>query len=354
MGALIPVRDDLGLFEGYHSPQVAVDVRLNTNESPLPPPQAWLDAMHDALATIPFHRYPDRAYAELRAAIAEIEGVRPEQVFAANGSNEVLQTLLLAYGGPGRTAAVFEPTYALHSHIARITGTAVASGERNEDFTLDPAEVKRVAAEAQPAVTFLCSPNNPTGRIEPPELVRDALDAVPGLLVVDEAYGQFSRWSALELAGDDVPLVVVRTFSKTWSMAASRLGYCVAPPRVVAALDQVVLPYHLDALKQAAGTVALRFKAEMEARVALINEERGRISQALADLPVETWPSDANFILFRPTGRPGDDVWQALVERSVLVRNCASWPRLDGCLRVTVGTPDENERFLAALTEVLG
>jgi histidinol-phosphate aminotransferase len=152
---------------------------------------------------------------------------------------------------------------------------------------------------------------------------------------------------------DDVPLVVVRTFSKTWSMAAARLGYCVAPAPLVAALDQVVLPYHLDAFKQAAGRLALQYKAEMEARVALINEERGRIATALLDLPVETWPSDANFILFRPTGQDGNAVWQALVDRSVLIRNCASWPGLTGCLRVTVGTPEENDRFLAALAEVL-
>lgn len=353
MGALIPVRDDLGLFEGYHSPQVAVDVRLNTNESPFPPPPAWLDALRQAIADIDFHRYPDRSYTALRTGIADLHGVRPDQVFVANGSNEVLQTLLLTYGGPGRAAAVFEPTYALHSHIAKVTGTPLAVGERNDDFTLDLDDVKRVLTEAQPVVTFLCSPNNPTGRVEPPEVVTAVLDVAPGMVVVDEAYGQFSRWSALELVDDDTPLIVVRTFSKTWSMAASRLGYCIAPASVVAALDQVVLPYHLDAIKQLAGTLALRFKADMEARVATINEERGRIAAAFVDLPVETWPSDANFVLFRPQDHEGNDVWQALLDRSVLVRNCAGWPRLTGCLRVTVGTPEENDRFIAALTEAL-
>jgi histidinol-phosphate aminotransferase len=353
MGALIPVRDDLGLFEGYHSPQVAVDVRLNTNESPYPPPPGWREALHAALDDVQFHRYPDRAFTALRTGLAAQHGVRPDQVFVANGSNEVLQTLLLTYGGPARTAAVFEPTYALHSHIATVTGTTVATGERNHDFTLDLDIVKRLLTEAQPALTFLCSPNNPTGRVEPPEVVRHVLDLAPGMVVVDEAYGQFSRWSALELVADDVPLVVVRTFSKTWSMAASRLGYCVAPASVVAALEQVVLPYHLDALKQVSGTLALRFESEMKARVALINEQRGRIAAAFHDLPVDTWPSDANFLLFRPRDRDGNEVWQALLDRSVLVRNCTSWPRLAGCLRVTVGTPEENDRFIAALTEVL-
>jgi histidinol-phosphate aminotransferase len=248
---------------------------------------------------------------------------------------------------------VFEPTYALHGHIARITGTAVAEGERGEDFTLDVDEVRRVTAEADPAITFLCSPNNPTGMVEPEHLVRTVADEAPGLVVVDEAYGQFAPWSALELADGERPLVVTRTFSKTWSMAAARLGYLVGPSWLVAELDKVVLPYHLDAFKQAAGTAALAFHDEMQARVAALVEERGRVSAALADLPVDVWPSGANFVLFRPQDQDGAEVWQALVDRSVLVRNCASWPRLEGCLRVTIGTRDEDDAFLAALTEVL-
>jgi histidinol-phosphate aminotransferase len=171
--------------------------------------------------------------------------------------------------------------------------------------------------------------------------------------VVDEAYGQFAPWSALELVDGERPLVVTRTFSKTWSMAAARLGYLVGPAWLVAQLDKVVLPYHLDALKQVAGTVALGFEDEMRARVAGIVEERGRLVAALADLAVDVWPSAANFVLFRPRERSGDQVWKDLVERSVLVRNCASWPRLDGCLRVTIGTPAEDDAFLAALREVL-
>ena len=349
---LIPVRDDLQLFAGYHSPQVAVDVRLNTNESPYPPPPDWLAALGEELAAIPFHRYPDREASDLRAALAEFHGVRPDQVFAANGSNEALLLLCLAYGGHGRTAGVFEPTYALHSHIARITGTTVAVGNRREDFTLDPAEVDRVLALG-PELTFLCSPNNPTGRVERREDVEQVLSRVPGLLVVDEAYGQFASWSALDLVSDDAPVVVVRTYSKTWSMAAARLGYLVGPAPLVAALEKVALPYHLDSVKQVAGRLALRFRAEMEARVAALTEERGRLAAAFADLPLETWPSEANFILFRPTGVPGHEVWKRLLERSVLVRDCSSWPNLDGCLRVTVGTPQENTAFLAALKEAL-
>ncbi len=346
-------RDDVALMEGYHSPQVDVAVRLNTNESPVPPPPAFAAALDAELADLAWHRYPDRAAADLRRAIGELHGVGPERVFAANGSNEVLQTLCLTYGGPGRTAAVFEPTYALHAHIARVCGTDVAVGERDEGFALDLDEVARVLGDNEPAVTFLCSPNNPTGLVEPEAAVRAVVELAPGLVVVDEAYGQFAPWSALALADDDAPLVVTRTYSKTWSMAAARLGYLIGPPWLVEDLDKVVLPYHLDSVKQAAGRVALRFRDEMEARVAGLVEERGRLSAALADLEVDVWPSGANFVLFRPRSVDGADVWQALLDRSVLVRNCASWPRLEGCLRVTIGTTEENDRFLAALQEVL-
>jgi len=354
MAAFPPLRDDLGVMAGYHSAQLEVDVRLNTNESPLPPPPGFVAALAEAVRAVPFHRYPDRSCQGLRADLARLHGLRPDQVFVANGSNEVLQCLLLAYGGPGRTAAVFEPTYAMHATIARMTGTDVAVGERADDFTLPVGEAARVLAEAEPAVTFLCSPNNPTGRVEPKDVVEEVLGLAPGLVVVDEAYAQFASWSALGMVDDDVPLVVTRTFSKTWSMAATRLGYLLGPAAVVAALwEKAALPYHVDALKQAAGRLALRYTDEMEQRVALLVSERERLSAALGRLPVTTWPSEANFVLFRPDGRPGAEVWQALVDRSVLVRDCSSWPRLDGCLRVTVGTPEENGAFLTALEEVL-
>jgi histidinol-phosphate aminotransferase len=349
----VPVRDDLRALEGYHSPQVSVRVRLNTNESPMPPPAPWRDALAAEVSRIDWHRYPDRAAGELRAAIGATHGVRGDQVFVANGSNEVLQTLLLTYAGHGRRVATFEPTYQLHGHLARISGATVVEGERGEDFTLDLAEVSRVLDEARPIVTFLCSPNNPTGLVDDPHAVRTVLDQVPGLLVVDEAYAQFAPWSVLELVAEDRPLVVTRTFSKTWSMAAARLGYLVGPAWLVAELEKVVLPYHLDAVKQVAGRLALRYVEEMEERVQLVVSERERITAALDALPVDVWPSGANFVLFRPQPLGGRAVWQALVDRSVLIRDCSGWPRLAGCLRVTVGTPGENDEFLAALTEVL-
>ncbi len=346
------VRDDLRALQGYHSPQVQVRVRLNTNESPAAPPPEWAEALADEVRCIEWHRYPDRQAWALREALAEHHGVRPEQIFAANGSNEVLQTLLLTFAGPGRTVATFEPTYQLHGHIARITGASTVEGDRAADFTLDVAEVERVLRQYQPAVTFLCSPNNPTGGVESEALVRHTLGQRPGLLVVDEAYAQFADWSALSLVDDDTPMVVVRTFSKTWSMAAARLGYLVGPPWLVAELDKVTLPYHLDAVKQAAGVLALRYVDAMNERVAQVVAERERIVASMSALPVEVFSSQANFVLFRPQHVAGRAVWQALVDRSVLVRDCSSWPRLDHCLRVTIGTPGENDAFLTALTEV--
>jgi len=354
MSAVPPLRPDLQLTEGYHSPQVDAEVRLNTNESPFAPPDAWREELLAALAEVSFHRYPDRPATELRRAVADLHEVSPDEVFCANGSNEVLQSLLLAFGGPGRHALVFEPTYALHSHIARIAGTEVVEGVRDDEFLIDPVYAVELLATERPDVTFLCSPNNPTGRAEPPETVAAISHAAPGLVIVDEAYGQFSPWSALALRGPgQLGLVVTRTFSKTWAMAGARLGYLVADPAVVAACESVVLPYHLSAQTQAAGLIALRHVPEMEARVARISEERGRVAAALGDLPVDTWPSDANFILFRPRTRDATEVWQGLLNRSILIRNCASWDGLRGCLRVTIGTADENDRFLQALKETL-
>jgi histidinol-phosphate aminotransferase len=349
----VRVRDDLRALQGYHSPQVDVRIRLNTNESPAAPPTAWRDAYAAELSRVQWHRYPDRSYRELREQIGALHGVAPEQVFAANGSNEVLQTLLLAYAGHGRTVVTFEPTYQLHSHIARLTGATVVEGERAGDFGLDVTEVRRVLAEAAPTVTFLCSPNNPTGMVEPEAVVREVAGLAPGLVVVDEAYGQFASWSALDLVAEERPLVVTRTYSKTWSMAAARLGYLIGPTWLVAELDKVVLPYHLDVAKQIAGRLALRFTDEMEERVHAVVAERERLSEALGHVPVHVWPSGANFVLFRPTTRRGHDVWQGLLDRDVLVRDCSSWPRLDDCLRVTIGTRDEDDVFLAALAEVL-
>lgn len=350
-------RPDLAALEGYHSPQLSVEVRLNTNESPFPPPRAFVDEWLARLGDAPLHRYPDRGAEALRAGIGAHLGQPVERVFAANGSNEVLQTILLTYGGPGRTALVFEPTYALHAHICRITGTGVVTGERTSEFAISPTEARILIEAERPAVVFVCSPNNPTGTVEARSTLAAILAAVvdhgPGLLVVDEAYGEFADHSALELVADDVPLVVSRTYSKVWSLAALRLGFCVAPAAIVAELDKVVLPYHLSTATQTAGVAALGFRDEMDARVATLVAERHRLAEALRRLPgLTVFPSGANFVLVKPAG-DGHALWERLVARGVLVRDFSRWPRLDDCLRITVGTPDENDRCIAALRESL-
>lgn len=354
-------RDDLRELSGYHSPQLDVEVRLNTNESPLPPPPAFVARWLAELGSVPLHRYPDRSARLLREAIAASVGVPPSMVMCANGSNEVLQSLLLTYGGPGRRALVFEPTYALHAHIARITGTEVVVAERDPGtFAVDPVRAREAVGRHRPHVVMLCDPNNPTGTTDGPEVLDAVLEAAaahgPALVVVDEAYGEFARTSAVDRIADDRPLVVARTYSKVWSLAALRLGYAVGPAPVLAEVGAVVLPYHLDAATQLAGVVALEYRPEMKARVAFLVEERDRLSAALEDLDgVTPFPSGANFVLLRVHHDPdeGHAIWQALVDRGVLVRDFSRWPRLAGCLRVTVGTRAENDRFLAALAEVL-
>lgn len=390
-------REEIALMSSYHSPQIDVNVRLNTNESPYPPPESVVHSVVKSVQGISWNRYPDRQATELRRHIAARHSVAEECVFVANGSNEVLQTLLLAYGAAGRTVVTFEPTYMIHGHLARIAGSVLVSGERDDGYTLNSEEAASLIARVSPALTFLCSPNNPTGITEPRETVAKVLEAVRsvgGLLCVDEAYGEFAAYSALEIlnrgdagdvcgsgdlhggdlhgagdAGDvcggdlhavssptvDVtcPMVVTRTYSKAWSMAAARLGYLIGPPWVVDELEKVVLPYHLDSVKQAVGIAALEYEDAMRRRVDKLIAGRAQIMAGLSALDVHVWRSDANFVLFRPLNRDGSKVWQELVDRSVLVRNCSSWPRFDGCLRVTVGTTIENEKFLAALAEIV-
>jgi len=351
------VRDDLAVLDGYHSPQLAVDVRLNTNEAPGAPPAEFVEAFAAEVAAVEWNRYPDRMATALRDDIAALHAVERDQIFVANGSNEILQTICLTFGGAGRSVATFEPTYAMYGQIARTTQCTVVEGERDEEYRLDIGELERIVSAHDPHIVFLCSPNNPTGTPERLETVERALDLCSGVVVVDEAYGQFASFTALDLlrSDPDLPLVVTRTFSKTWSMAGARLGYCVAPAWMIPEFEKVILPYHVDAVKQIAGRVALRFQDQMEARVSHLVDERGRVEEGLRDLGFDVWPSQSNFVLFRtsPTGRSGDDVWQALVDRSILVRNCSGWPRLADCLRVTLGTVEENDLFLAALSEVL-
>ena len=338
MSRIVPSAPTWRLMEGYHSPQVDVAVRLNTNESPVPPParRSWRTPGPAAMADIDWHRYPDRGAGDLRAAIAAHHGVAPEQVFAANGSNEVLQTLLLTYGGPGTHALVTS------SPPTPCTATSPASpappwsrASATPTSRLDPAEVagRRRAAPAGGHVPVLAQQPHRHWSSRTswwPSRARTARRRGRRLLVVDEAYGQFAPWSALELVDDDRPLVVTRTYSKTWSMAAARLGLLVGPAWVVAELDKVVLPYHLDAVKQLAGTLALDYEAEMDGTGSpRWSPSGGGCWPALAELPVDGVASGANFVLFRPD-EPGrrarcGEAWStARCSCELLVRGLAS------------------------------
>jgi len=350
-------RDDLKALSGYHSAQVEVGVRLNTNESPYAPPAEFVDRWLAALRDVEWNRYPDRGATALRTALGEFVGVEPDRLLCGNGSNEVLQTLLLAYGGAGRCALMFEPTYALHAHIARSTGTEVVAGERSEDFTINPDDAIATIERVQPSVVFVCSPNNPTGTVEPPVTIARIAEVcgnVGAVLIVDEAYGEFAPWSAIDLVEEQSPIVVVRTYSKVWSLAGLRLGFAVAPLWMIPELEKVLLPYNLSVPTQIAGTIALDYRADMERRVAELVEERGRLFDTLSQTDgITVYPSGANFLLFR-VDADANFLWRDLLDRDVLVRDFSSWPRVEGCLRVTVGTPAENDAFLTAIETLKG
>lgn len=334
----------------YEAPQLDVLVRLNTNECPYRLPEEFADDLAEVVRSIRFHRYPDREAFALREGLSRHTGHPAEGVWAANGSNEVIEQLLLAYGGPGRKAVVFEPTYVLHGRLAWTAHTDVVPIPVEPPFALTQAHVNR-AVEASPDVVFVCSPNNPTGNAQPVEVTEELAARSDALVIVDEAYVEFGGKSAAGLVADHPNLVVVRTFSKAFALAAARLGYCLATPDVVDDLRRVRLPYHLSALAQAAGTVALYHAEAAMAILDRIRRERDRIVEALSAMEgVHAYPSDANFVLFRPP-RPAGEVWQELLDRGVLVRDLSDV--VPGCLRVSAGTTDEVEAFLAALGEVL-
>lgn len=346
------VRSEIAAMPGYHSPQVDVPVRLNTNESPFAPPEGFISEFAEAVQSIAWNRYPDRSASALRNGLGRHHNVDADNIFIANGSNEVLQTVLLAFAGPGRRVVVFEPGYQMHVQIARILGSEVITLERNSDFGLDVHRVGELLDAIDPHVVLVSSPNNPTGQCDEESLLDVILESTDALVVVDEAYAEFSTWSAIERAVTSDRIVVSRTFSKTWSLAALRLGYLIGSPSVIENLWTAVLPYHLDASKQIAGEIALKFTDEMNTRVAQIVSERDRVQQALISMGVNVSPSSANFILFSPD-RDADDVWASLLESGVLVRNCSSWPLLKGWLRLTIGTEEENNVFLQGLESAL-
>ena len=340
-------RPGLRQEEPYRSPQRPVPVRLNTNECPYPLPEGFVRDLQVALARLSLNRYPDWEAVELRSLLAERTGWPVDGLILANGSNEIIQQVLLAYGGPGRRVVTFEPTYPLYSRLSWVAHTEVVHVPVEAPFVISAADVESALA-ADPHVVFVCSPNNPTGNAQPVEVV-EQLAASGALVVVDEAYLEFGGKSSAVLGLENV--AVLRTFSKAFALAGARLGYGLVSPEVAGDVRRVRLPYHVSSLTQAAGLAALRHADEAMEILDAIRRQRDRIFESLsATAGVEAFPSDANFVLFRGEFQPGR-VWEALLDHGVLIRDLSMV--VPGCLRVTAGTPEETTTFLGALAEVL-
>ena len=359
-----PIREDLVGIASYGAPQLDVPARLNVNENPFPIPADLAAAMGAAVAeaAVGLNRYPDRDAERLRAALADYIGresgveLPVSQVWAANGSNEVMHHLFLAFGGPGRLAITFDPTYSMYPEYARDTFTEYRTFARRDDFAVDVAEAVDEVITRRPSLVLVTSPNNPTGTgmlLADIRAIATAAMAVGAMVVVDEAYAEFRHEgvpSACTLLADYPNLVVVRTMSKAFALAGARLGYALAADRrVVDTLMVVRLPYHLSAVTQAVALTALRHSDILQAQVALLRDERDALAAWLVEQGFTVAPSEANFILFGMF-EDRDAVWRALLDRGVLIRQTGP----AGWLRVSVGTPEENGMFRTALLEAVG
>ncbi|MFD6516661.1 histidinol-phosphate transaminase [Rhodococcus sp. NPDC060176] len=355
----LPIRENLRGKSAYGAPQLTVPVQLNTNENPHPPTQALIDDVAESVreAAKELHRYPDRDAVALRTDLAAYLSkqtgvpVTVDNLWAANGSNEILQQLLQAFAGPGRSAMGFVPSYSMHPIIADGTDTEWVEVFRRDDFALDVDAAVTVIGERRPDVVFVTSPNNPTGHSVGIAELRRILDVAPGIVIVDEAYAEFSAAPSAMTLIDEFPakLVVTRTMSKAFAFAGGRLGYLAAAPAFIDALLLVRLPYHLSVVTQAAARAALRHADETLGSVHALSAERDRVSKALADTGFRVIPSDANFILF---GQFTDSAqaWKEYLDRGVLIRDIG----IPGYLRATVGLEAENDAFIKASDEIAG
>jgi histidinol-phosphate aminotransferase len=354
----LPLREDLRGKSPYGAPQLDVPVRLNTNENPHPPTQALVDDVTASVTAVAgdLHRYPDRDAVALRTDLAAYltahtgTELSVENLWAANGSNEILQQLLQAFGGPGRSAIGFVPSYSMHPIISDGTQTAWLVANRADDFSLDVDVAVASVKDRNPDIVFVASPNNPSGQSVPLDDLRRLLDAMTtGILILDEAYGEFSSQPSAVKLIDDYPtkLVVTRTMSKAFAFAGGRLGYLIAAPAVIDAMLLVRLPYHLSSITQAAARAALRHADDTLGSVAKLIAERDRVTEALTDLGFRVIPSDANFVLF---GEFADApaTWQRYLDAGILIRDVG----IPGYLRATTGLAEENDALLKASAEI--
>ncbi|WP_420370376.1 histidinol-phosphate transaminase [Curtobacterium sp. L1-20] len=356
----LPIRDDLRGQSPYGAPQKHVHVQLNVNENTHPVPddvaEDIVSSIRQALTTV--NRYPDREFTELRQSLADYlqrglgaaQQIGPEQIWAANGSNEVLQQLLQAFGGPGRSVLGFPPTYSMHSILAAGTGTTWIPAQRDDEFRIAPETVVSAIRAHQPDIVFLCGPNNPTGTPLSIDTIRAAYDATDGIVMVDEAYAEFmpaDAPSALTLLPGRERLVVSRTMSKAFAFAGARVGYMAAHPAVIDAIRLVRLPYHLSALTQAAAVAALRHAPEMLAMVDDIKQQRDRMVTELQAMGYRTYETWSNFVLFGGVADP-HAAFEALLDQDVIVRDLG----IPNHLRVSAGTAEETTAFLDAMRRV--
>ncbi len=354
----LPLRDELCGDKAYGAPQLHVDVRLNTNENPYPPSDALVEDFIARVRSVAsdLNRYPERDAVELRTELARYisraTGVDAtvDNVWAANGSNEVLHQLLQAFGGPGRRALGFTPSYSMHPLLSKGTHTEFVSCPRGEDMRIDMDAALQAIADSHPDVVFVTTPNNPTGDVTSLEDIERIVQASPGIVIVDEAYAEFSDGPSAVTLIERYPakLVVSRTMSKAFDFAGGRLGYFVASPAFVEAVLLVRLPYHLSSLSQLAAIVALRHSEDTLASVAVLAKERDRVSEALTAMGYSLVPSASNFVFF---GLFDDaaSAWQQFLDRGVLIRDVG----VEGYLRATIGLPEENDAFLRAAQEII-
>jgi histidinol-phosphate aminotransferase len=352
----LPLRPSLAQLSPYGAPQVEADASLNTNENPFPLSPALVAAISAKISEVAasLNRYPDRDAIALRTSLAQYINKQSAtdfdhvNIWAANGSNEIIQSLFLAFGGG--SAIGFNPSYSMHPLIARVTSTPWIDGKRRDDFSLDIESAIDQVERERPSLTFITTPNNPTGEAISISAIEKLAAVTPGLLVIDEAYAEFSDIeSAVTLIKKFPHLVVIRTMSKAFSFAGARVGYLVAHPSVIDAMKLVRLPYHLSSLTQSAALVALEFQDELLSGVAQLRQQRESVASSLREMGLDVLPSQANFLLFTGFSSPTAELWQAMLDRGVLIRDVG----LSGYLRTTIGTGAENEKFLYALQECL-
>ncbi|MCL6471771.1 MAG: histidinol-phosphate transaminase [Firmicutes bacterium] len=347
---MIGPRPQVAATKPYHIPDVKADIFMSANESPYNLPEAILEQIKDALDDIAYNRYPDPQSLELRELISSHFGLEAGNVFVGNGGDEVIQNLYLAYGGSGRKAVTFEPMFEVYGITGRMTDTEIVSILRNPDDLKADDSIKQ-AYGIDAALIFLCNPNNPTGDTVPIDRIEELLQNTEALVVIDEAYGEFSGETALPLLAKYENLAILKTFSKAFSLAGLRAGYLLASEEVVGNLMKVKLFFNFSKLSQAIAKIAFANRAVFDKQIQVILRDRDKLFAEMSKIEgIKVFPSRSNFILFR-TNKPATDVWQSILDKGILIRNCSNLVLLENCLRVTVGTPEENRAFLDALRE---